>query len=50
MKGAWAGDRTSDIIAVKTDIEVQSQSDWYAELGGLTSEQARAKITNPSAV
>jgi len=50
LTGAWAGDRTSDVIAVKTDIEVQSQSDWYAEMGGLTAEQARSKISSPASV
>lgn len=48
LSGSYLGDRTSDFLAVKTNIEVQSQEEWYAQSGGLTSVQAREKIKNPS--
>lgn len=49
LSGAYLGDRTADLVAVKTDITVQSQAEWYAQAGGLTLEDARKRIQNPSA-
>lgn len=48
LGGSYLGDRSADLIAVKTDIEVQSQTDWYAQMGGLTVEDAKARIKNPA--
>lgn len=49
LSGSYLGDRLSDLVAVKTDIEVMDQVSWYAEIGGLTVDEAKAKIKNPAA-
>lgn len=46
LTGAYLGDRTSDIVAVNTDRKPENAAQWYAERGGLTVEQATARISN----
>ncbi len=46
MSGLWAGDRGADIIAAKTDIKPIDAAQWYAEKGGMSLNEATARISN----
>lgn len=46
LTGLWAGNRSADIIATKTDQERLPALQWYAGKGGLTLEQAAARLSN----
>lgn len=45
LSGLYLGDRTADVVAVKTDRLPRDAETWYAERGGLTLEQARARLS-----
>lgn len=44
LTGLWAGDRTADIVATKTDQQPFNAATWYAEKGGLSLEEATARL------
>lgn len=46
LTGLWAGDRTADIVATKADQTPFNAQSWYAERGGLTMEEAAARLSN----
>jgi hypothetical protein len=48
VAGMWAGDRSADIIAVKTDQNPQNALTWYAEKGGLSLDEATRRLSNGS--
>ena len=50
LSGLYVGDRTADLLAVKNDISVLSQTQWYANTAGITVDEATNRIKNPSGV
>ena len=49
LTGLWAGDRTADIVATKADQKPVDAQAWYAAKGGLSLEEATARLSNSSA-
>jgi hypothetical protein len=46
LTGLYAGDRSADIIAVKTDQKAFNALEWYAQKGGITLEEAASRVSN----
>ncbi len=48
LTGVYVGDRTADLVAIKTDVQVRDAQKWYADRSGLTLEQAEARLSDPN--